>query len=141
MFFPEMKGEALDLPVNLHSYSHERSQLRWLRHLYWMPPGRLPREVFLACPTRRRPRGRPRTCWSDYVTQLAWERLGILLEELEEVSRETEVRTSLLRQLFQHSEVSEHKEIHFARKLQSRHNVIVPEFQERDDNFSIKKPI
>ena len=37
--------------------------------------------------------------WSDYVTQLAWERLGILLEELEEVSREREVWVSLLRQL------------------------------------------
>ncbi|KAI3355102.1 hypothetical protein L3Q82_017969 [Scortum barcoo] len=51
-----------------------------------MPPGRLPREVFQACPTGRRPRGRPRTCWRDYVSQLAWERLGVPPEELEEVS-------------------------------------------------------
>ncbi|KAI3366678.1 hypothetical protein L3Q82_009215 [Scortum barcoo] len=36
----------------------ERSQLRWLGHLFRMPPGRLPREVFQACPTGRRPRGR-----------------------------------------------------------------------------------
>ncbi|KAI3359235.1 hypothetical protein L3Q82_002753 [Scortum barcoo] len=42
-----------------------------------MPPGRLPREVFQACPTGRRPRGRPRTRWRDYVSRLAWERLGI----------------------------------------------------------------
>ncbi|MED6277533.1 hypothetical protein CHARACLAT_014409 [Characodon lateralis] len=28
-----------------------------------MPPGRLPREVFQACPTGRRPRGRPRIRW------------------------------------------------------------------------------
>ncbi|KAI3371765.1 hypothetical protein L3Q82_024317 [Scortum barcoo] len=41
----------------------ERSQLRWLGHLFRMPPGRLPREVFQACPTGRRPRGRPRTRW------------------------------------------------------------------------------
>ncbi|KAI3359180.1 hypothetical protein L3Q82_002601 [Scortum barcoo] len=53
-----------------------------------MPPGRLPREVFMACPTGRRPRGRPRTRWSDYVSQLAWERLGVPPEELEEVSGE-----------------------------------------------------
>ncbi|KAI3361166.1 hypothetical protein L3Q82_012910, partial [Scortum barcoo] len=33
----------------------ERSQLRWLGHLFRMPPGRLPREVFQACPTGRRP--------------------------------------------------------------------------------------
>ncbi|KAI3364012.1 hypothetical protein L3Q82_001226 [Scortum barcoo] len=64
----------------------ERSQLRWLGHLFRMPPGRLPREVFQACPTGRRPRGRPRTRWRDYVSRLAWERLGIPPEELEEVS-------------------------------------------------------
>ncbi|KAI3373216.1 hypothetical protein L3Q82_006378 [Scortum barcoo] len=47
----------------------------------------LPREVFQACPTGRRPWGRPRThCWRDYVSRLAWERLGVPLEELEEVS-------------------------------------------------------
>ena len=40
-----------------------------------------------------------RTRWSDYVAWLAWERLGILLEELEEVSGEREVWVSLLRQL------------------------------------------
>ena len=78
-------------PLLLHI---ERSQLRWLGHLFRMPPGRLPREVFLACPAGRRPRGRPRTRWSDYVAQLAWERLGILPEELEEVSGEREVWVS-----------------------------------------------
>ena len=88
-----------ELGVELLLLHIERSQLRWLGHLFRMPPGRLPREVFLACPAGRRPRGRPRTRWSDYVTQLAWERLGILLEELEEVSREREVWVSLLRQL------------------------------------------
>ncbi|KAI3371939.1 hypothetical protein L3Q82_006814 [Scortum barcoo] len=70
-------------PLLLHM---ERSQLRWLGHLFRMPPGRLPREVFQACPTGRRPRGRPRTRWRDYVSQLAWERLGVPREELEEES-------------------------------------------------------
>ncbi|KAI3355940.1 hypothetical protein L3Q82_004487 [Scortum barcoo] len=64
-----------------------------------MPPGRLPREVFQACPTGRRPRGRPRTRWRDYVSRLAWERLGIPPEELEEVSGVREVWASLLRLL------------------------------------------
>ncbi|KAI3374480.1 hypothetical protein L3Q82_006305 [Scortum barcoo] len=36
----------------------ERSQLRWFGHLFRMPPGRLPREVFQACPTGRRPSGK-----------------------------------------------------------------------------------
>uniref|UniRef100_A0A3B5LM10 Myeloid leukemia factor 1 n=1 Tax=Xiphophorus couchianus TaxID=32473 RepID=A0A3B5LM10_9TELE len=34
-----------------------------------MPPGRLPGEVFRARPTGRRPRGRPRTRWRDYVSR------------------------------------------------------------------------
>ena len=37
--------------------------------------------------------------WGDYVTRLAWECLGILPEELEEVPGEREVWASLLRQL------------------------------------------
>ncbi|KAK3513052.1 hypothetical protein QTP70_000210 [Hemibagrus guttatus] len=75
-------------PLLLHI---ERGQLRWLGHLFRMPPGRLPGEVFRACPTGNRPRGRPRTCWRDYVFRLAWECLGVPLEELEEVAREREV--------------------------------------------------
>ena len=71
----------------------------WLEHLFRMPPGRLPREVFRACPLGRRPRGRPRTRWRDYVCGLAWERLGVPPEELEEVSGEREVWASLLRLL------------------------------------------
>ena len=55
----------------------ERSQLRWFGHLVRMPPGRIPREVFQARPAGRRPRGRPRTRWRDYISTLAWERLGI----------------------------------------------------------------
>ncbi|TWW77616.1 hypothetical protein D4764_12G0010060 [Takifugu flavidus] len=37
----------------------ERSQMRWLGHLVRMPPGRLPGEVFRACPSGRRPREDP----------------------------------------------------------------------------------
>ncbi|KAK3522831.1 hypothetical protein QTP86_004670 [Hemibagrus guttatus] len=75
-------------PLLLHI---ERGQLRWLGHLFRMPPGRLPGEVYRACPTGKRPRGRPRTCWRDYVSRLAWERLGVPPEELEEVSGEREL--------------------------------------------------
>ncbi|KAK3508311.1 hypothetical protein QTP70_020019 [Hemibagrus guttatus] len=79
-------------PLLLHI---ERGQLRWLRHLFRMPPGRLPGEVFRACPNGKRPRGRPRTRWRDYVFWLAWERLGVPPEELEEVAREREVGCEL----------------------------------------------
>jgi len=49
---------------------------------------RLPSEVFRARPTGRRPRGRPRTRWRDDLSQLAWERLGILQNELGNVAGE-----------------------------------------------------
>ncbi|KAK7939602.1 hypothetical protein WMY93_002928 [Mugilogobius chulae] len=83
-------------PLLLHV---ERSQLRWLGHLFRLTPGRLPGEVFRACLTGRRPRGRPRTRWRDYVSRLAWERLGIPPEELAEVCGDREVWASLLRLL------------------------------------------
>ncbi|KAK3563836.1 hypothetical protein QTP86_002735 [Hemibagrus guttatus] len=58
-------GEELGVePLLLHV---ERGPLRWLGHL-------------------KRPWGRPRTCWRDYVSRLAWERLGVPPEELEEVT-------------------------------------------------------
>ena len=77
----------------------ERNQMRWLGHLVRMPPGRLPGEVFWARPTGRRPRGRLRTRWRDYVSRLAWERLGVPPEELEEVARDRDVWVSLLKLL------------------------------------------
>lgn len=83
-------------PLLLHI---ERSQLRWFGHLVRMPSGRLPWEVFRACPTGRRPRGRPRTRWRDYIIRLTWERLGVPSEELMEVAGERTVWASLLRLL------------------------------------------
>ena len=77
----------------------ERSQLRWFGHLVRMSPGRLPREVFQASPTGRRPRGRPRTRWRDYISALAQERLGIPKLELVDAAREREVWGPLLEQL------------------------------------------
>ena len=73
----------------------ERSQMRWLGHLVRMPPGCLPVKVFQARPTGRRPRGRPRTRWRDYVSWLALERLGVPPEELEEVAGDRDVWVSL----------------------------------------------
>ncbi len=64
-----------------------------------MPPRRLPLKVFRAHTTVRVPRGRPRTHWRDYLSHLAWERLGIPPEELESVVGEGDVWTTLLRLL------------------------------------------
>lgn len=64
-------------PLLLHI---DRGKLRWLEHLFRMRPGHthtLPREVFRAYPAGRRPRGRPRAHWRDYVSRLAWECLWV----------------------------------------------------------------
>ncbi|TWW62742.1 hypothetical protein D4764_04G0013890 [Takifugu flavidus] len=82
----DIREELAVEPLLLHI---ERSQLGWLGHLARMPSGRLPLEVF-------RPRGRPRTRWRDYISRLAWERLGVPPEELMEVAGERAVWASLL---------------------------------------------
>lgn len=88
---PELGGTWLLLiPI-------KRSQLRQLGHLFPLSPRHLPREVFPTCPTGRMPQDRPRICWRDYVSQLAWACLSILSEELEDASVEREVWESLLR--------------------------------------------
>ncbi|KAK3525020.1 hypothetical protein QTP86_013357 [Hemibagrus guttatus] len=48
-------------PLLLHI---ERGQLRWLGHLFRMPPGRLPGEVFRACPTGKTQDTLERLCLS-----------------------------------------------------------------------------
>lgn len=55
----------------------KRSQFRWFGHQVRMPPRRLPVQLYRAHPTERRPRGRLRTHWKDYISRLGWERLGI----------------------------------------------------------------
>ena len=64
-----------------------------------MPPGRLPKEVLLARPTGKRPRGGPRTKWRDYISSVAWESLGIPQSELADMAGEREVWGSLLKML------------------------------------------
>jgi len=74
----------------------ERSQLRWFGHLIRMSPGRLPLEVFQTRPTGRRPQGRPRTRWRDYISRIACERLGIPQNALGNVAGERGVWVNLL---------------------------------------------
>ncbi|TWW74389.1 hypothetical protein D4764_14G0003920 [Takifugu flavidus] len=83
-------------PLVLHI---KRSQLGWLGHLARMSSELLPLEVFWTCPTGRRPCGRPRMRWRDYISRLAWERLGVSPEELMEVAGERAVWASLLKLL------------------------------------------
>ena len=42
-----------------------------------MPQKRFPKQVLLAKANRRRPVGRPRTRWTNYIEDLGWNRLGL----------------------------------------------------------------
>ncbi|MHB9337741.1 RNA-directed DNA polymerase, partial [Fusobacterium pseudoperiodonticum] len=64
----------------------ERSQLRWYGDVIRMSDDRIARRVLLAEPMGRRPRGRPRTRWLDYINNLVWSRLGIPPQHLQEVA-------------------------------------------------------
>jgi len=55
----------------------DRSQIRWFGHVSRMLQERLARQVLLATPTGKRPRGRPKTRWPDYIPDLAWSRHGV----------------------------------------------------------------
>ena len=48
----------------------ERSQLRWIGHVSRMTQEKLPKQALLAKANGRRPVGRPRTTWTDYIEDL-----------------------------------------------------------------------
>lgn len=64
----------------------------YLRCLMWSgAPERFPVKVCHTCSSGRRLWGRPRTCWRDCISRLAWKHLEILWEELEEVAGERDI--------------------------------------------------
>ena len=69
----------------------ERSQLRWFGHVSRMPQERLPKQALHAKANGRRPVGRPRTRWTDYIEDLGWNRLGLRPSEMMEVMEDCEV--------------------------------------------------
>ena len=50
----------------------ERSQLRWFGHVTKMSQKKLAEHVLLVTLTEKEPRGRPRTRWLDYISDLAF---------------------------------------------------------------------
>ena len=69
----------------------KRSQLRWFGHVSRMPQERLPKQALHAKANGRRPVGRPRTRWTDYIEDLGWNRLGLRPSEMMEVMEDREV--------------------------------------------------
>ena len=68
-----------------------RSQLRWFGHVSRMPQVRLPKQALHAKANGRRPVGRPRTRWTDYIEDLGWNRLGFPPNEMMEGMEDCEV--------------------------------------------------
>ena len=69
----------------------QRSQLRWFGHVSRMPRERLSKQALLAKANGRRPVGRPRTRWTDYVEDLGRSRLGLRPSKMMEVMEDGEV--------------------------------------------------
>ena len=69
----------------------ERSQLRWFGHVSRMPQERLPKQALLAKANWRRPVGRPRTTWTNYIVDLGWNCLGLHPNEMMDVMENHEV--------------------------------------------------
>lgn len=68
----------------------EKSQLRWLGHLYRMDPDRLPAAVLCAQPQGKRPGGKPAKRWIDCVKQIT-DRLGVEGDQLEEMTSDRDL--------------------------------------------------
>ena len=69
----------------------ERSQLRWFGHVSRMPQERLPKQALRAKANGRRPVGRFRTRWTDYIEDLGWNRLGLRPSEMMDMMEDREV--------------------------------------------------
>lgn len=75
------------LSIVLHT---EKNQLRWFRYLVMMLPGSLP-EQCSGCVQLGGDAVEDPGHTGENIYQLAWERLGILLEELEDMTVENDV--------------------------------------------------
>ena len=69
----------------------ERSQLRWFGYVSRIPQKRLPKQDLLAEANGRRPVGRPRSRWTNYIEDLGWNRLGLHPSEMMGVMEDREV--------------------------------------------------
>ena len=54
-----------------------RSQLRWFGHVSRTPQEKFPKQALHAKANGRRPVGRPRTRWTNYIKDLGWNCLGL----------------------------------------------------------------
>ena len=91
--FNKMRSSEIRKSLNIEPLllRIERSQLRWFGHVSRMPQERLPKQALHAKANGRRPVGRPRTRWTDYIENLGWNGLGLRPSEMMEVMEDREV--------------------------------------------------
>ena len=67
--FNKMRSSEIRKSLNIEPLllRIKRSQLRWFGHVSRMPQERLSKQALLAKANGRRPVGRPRTRWTDYI--------------------------------------------------------------------------
>ena len=69
----------------------ELKDLRWFGHVSRMPQERLSKQALLAKANGRRPVGRPRTRWTDYIEDLGSNRSGLHPSKRMEAMEDREV--------------------------------------------------
>ena len=91
--FDKVRSSEIQKSLNIEPLllQIERSQLRWFGHVSRMPQERLPKQALHAKANGRRPVGRPRTRWTDYIEDLGWNRLGLHSSKMVDVIKDREV--------------------------------------------------
>jgi len=91
--FDKVRSSEIRKSLNIEPllFRIERSQFRWFSHVSKMPQERLSKQALLAKVKRKRPVGRPRTRWADYIEDLGWNRLGLQQNEMLEVVADRDV--------------------------------------------------
>ena len=85
MMFDKHRNTAIRESFHIESLllRIKRSQLRWFGHVSKMPHERLPKQALYAKMSWKRPVGRPRTRWLDYIENLGWNRLRLYPSKLQ----------------------------------------------------------
>ena len=85
----KLKSADIRESLNTESllFQLEKSQLCWYGHVTRMSFERTAKKLLRSPPIGRKPKGRPRTQWREYVEYLSWYRLGIPPEHLSFVAK------------------------------------------------------
>ena len=99
--FNKMRSSEIQKSPNIEPLllQIKRSQLRLVGHLSRMPQERLPKQALFAKANGRRPVGRPRSRWSNYIEDLERNRFGLHSSERMDVMEDCEVWWLNLEQL------------------------------------------